>query len=347
MFDRNLIFINFTCDLKLIEWQKMEKKAQKVYYTIVIPLKEPGEDLHESLKHCFAIDYPLYEIIVLPDTEAELPVSANNVRVIPTGPVPPSKKRDLAISHAHGNILAFIDDDAYPRSDWLKNAAPYFENEIVAGVGGPAVTPRNDTVWQRASGHILSSWIGSGPHSYRYTPKRMREVDDYPTCNLLVRKSVLERLGGFDTKYWPGEDTKLCLEITKQLGMKILYVPDVLVYHHRRPVFRPHLRQIWNYSVHRGFFAKKFSETSLRFSYFLPSILVAGFILGSLLTVFIPQLGNFLILVVATYIGLNLISVLRTKDLKAMILVFLGVILTHVCYGVGFPRGLLTKELKR
>ena len=325
----------------------MGNTTQKVHYTIVIPIKNLGEHLYESLKHCLTLDYPFYEIIVLPDNEAELPVSANNVRVIPTGSIPPSQKRDLAISHACGNVLAFIDDDAYPRRDWLKNAAPYFEDENVASVGGPAVTPSSDNVWQRASGHILSSRIGSGPHFYRYTPGRMREVDDYPTCNLLVRKSVLERVGGFDTKYWPGEDTKLCLEITKKLGMKILYVPDVLVYHHRRPVFRPLLRQIWNYSVHRGFFAKKFPETSLRFSYFLPSILVIVFVLGPLLTVIIPQIGITFISLVATYMGVNLISALRTKDLKAMILVFLGVILTHVCYGLGFPRGLLAKELKR
>lgn len=325
----------------------MGNKAKKVHYTIVIPIKDPGEDLYQSLNHCLAIDYPFFEIIVLPDNKFELSVSANNIRVIPTGPVPPSKKRDIAIFHARGNVLAFIDDDACPRRDWLNNAALYFEDEKIAGVGGPAVTPYNDTVWQRASGYILSSWIGSGPHSYRYTPRRMREVDDYPTCNLLVRKNVLERVGGFDTNYWPGEDTKLCLEITKKFGMKILYVPDVLVYHHRRPLFRPHLRQIWNYSVHRGFFAKKFPETSLRFSYFLPSILVVGLVLGSLLVVIIPQLYNYFILLVVSYMGVNLITTLRTKDLKALILVFLGVILTHVCYGLGFFRGLLARELKQ
>ncbi len=325
----------------------MEMTNQKIHFSIVIPLKEPGEDLYESLKHCINLDYPNFEIIVLPDNAVGLPITANNIRVIPTGPVPPSKKRDLAIFQAYGDVIAFIDDDAYPRRDWLNNASHYFEDENVAGVGGPAVTPSGDTVWQRASGHILSSWIGSGPHSYRYTPRRMREIDDYPTCNLLIRKSVLEKVGGFDTKYWPGEDTKLCLEITKKLGMKLLYVPDVLVYHHRRPVFQPHLKQIWNYSVHRGFFAKKFPETSLRLSYFLPSILVAGFIIGPLIILIIPQLFNLLILIVATYLGINLISALKTKDLKAIILIFLGVILTHVCYGFGFPRGLLARELKR
>ena len=330
-----------------IRRQKMEDKTQKVYFTIVIPLKDPGEDLYESLKHCLTIDYPFYDILVLPDNDTELPVTADNLHVIPTGPVPPSKKRDLAISHAYGDVLAFIDDDAYPRRDWLKNAAPYFEDENVAGVGGPGVTPRSDTVWQRASGHILSSWIGSGPYSYRYTPRRMREVDDYPTCNLLVRKSVLERVGGFDTKYWPGEDTKLCLEITKKLGMKILYIPEVLVYHHRKPLFRPHLQQIWDYSVHRGFFVKKYPETSLRCSYFLPSILVAGFVLFPILMIIIPQLSTLFISLLVTYIGVSLVTALSTKDLRAMILVFLGVAITHVCYGLGFPRGLLAKELKR
>ena len=44
---------------------------------------------------------------------------------------------------AEGKYLAFIDDDAYPRKDWLKNAVKYFDSSRKIGiVGGPNLTPR-------------------------------------------------------------------------------------------------------------------------------------------------------------------------------------------------------------
>ncbi|MBI4743240.1 MAG: hypothetical protein HY776_00140 [Actinobacteria bacterium] len=105
---------------------------------------------------------------------------------------------------------------------------------------------------------------------------------------MIVRKSVLEQLGGFDTKFWPGEDTKLCLEITKKLNKKIIYSPDVLVYHHRRPLFTSHLKQVWSYALHRGYFVKRFPETSLRLTYFIPSIFVFGLMFGLIFALFNP-----------------------------------------------------------
>lgn len=37
---------------------------------------------------------------------------------------------------AEVEILAFIDSDAYPQEDWLKNAAKHLQKEGVCGVGG-------------------------------------------------------------------------------------------------------------------------------------------------------------------------------------------------------------------
>src|SRR6516162_3315272 len=108
-------------------------------------------------------------------------------------------------------------------------------------------------------------------YSYRYVPQAQREVDDFPSVNLLVRRDVFEAAGGFNSKYWPGEDTKLCLKITKDLALKIIYDPAIFAWHHRRELFRGHLKQSTNYALHRGFFAKIYPETSLRPSYFIPS----------------------------------------------------------------------------
>jgi len=192
----------------------------------------------------------------------------------------------MAISYTKGEILAFIDGDAYPAGDWLRNVVKNFIDPEVAAVGGPAVTPPFEPMRQKAGGQVFSSLLISGRFNYRYLPRNRREIDDYPSCNLLVRKSIMQTLGGFDTSVWPGEDTKLCLDITKKLGKKIIYDPKVLVWHHRRPLFLPHLRQVANYALHRGYFVKIYPETSFRPVYFVPTLFLFGIITGAVLSMF-------------------------------------------------------------
>jgi len=199
---------------------------------------------------------------------------------------------------------------------------------------------------QKASGAVLASRIAVGRLAYRYTPLKQMEDDDLPTCNLLIRKAVLDRLGGFNVDYWPGEDTHLCLQITSGLGMKMIYAPDVIVYHHRRPLFHPYLRQIWAYGLHRGFFAKRHPETSRRLLYFAPSMLVVGLILGVPLALLSPILGVVFVVGVVVYLAVCLFEGLRHRDLKLILPVFSGLILTHLTYGVAFLKGLLAGRLK-
>jgi len=315
--------------------------------SVIIPLKGDNEYIRETLGYLREVDYPDFEAILLPDEPLHVSRFTFHVRVIPTGPVGPGYKRDLALPHATGDILAFLDDDTYPEQDWLKNAARYFEDEQVAAIGGPAVTPASDSFMQKASGHVYASLLGGGNYAYRYVPQRRREVDDYPTCNLLVRRSVFEQLGGFDTTFWPGEDTKLCLEIARDLGMKILYAPDVLVYHHRRPLLLPHLKQVRQYALHRGYFVKRFPATSLRLSYFLPTLLVAGVIGGGLLSLTLPVLRLFYVAGLVAYGGAIVISAAATsRNLALMAIVSLGIMATHFTYGLWFVFGLFCRRLK-
>lgn len=246
------------------------------FVSIVIPVKEINDYIREAVPKHLALDYPGFEVLILPDNppEADGGRFDSEVRVIPTYPATgPADKRDIGAREAKGEILAFIDDDAYPWKDWLKNAVGYFEDSEVAAVCGPGVTPPGDSVLQRAGGWVSASLLGGGPEaSYRFFPRERREVDDYPSMNFLTRRSDFEAVGGFDSHFWPGEDTKLCLDLTKKLGKKIIYAPEVLVYHHRRPLFIPHLKQNGRYGLHRGHFARILPETSHRLSYFIPSL---------------------------------------------------------------------------
>ncbi|MCX5696474.1 MAG: glycosyltransferase [Candidatus Omnitrophica bacterium] len=326
--------------------------------SIIIAVKAWQKNLAVCLDKCQGLNFKDFEILVLPDKAFDsqvLPVGSAPVSIIPTGPVSPAEKRDIALCYAKAPILAFIDDDTYPDKDWLKNAVGNFSDPEIAAVGGPAITPGEDTLKARASGIIYSSFLVSGKFVYRYLPMKRQEVDDYPSCNFLVRKSIMDQLGGFKTNFWPGEDTKLCLQITQELKKKIIYDPRALLYHHRRELFIPHIRQILSYALHRGYFAKRFPETSLRLYYFIPSIFVFLSLSGGLIGLFFEPvrfvyfIGIYIYLAIVFFTAFFLVSAQSHDFLEKGELVFLvwsGIILTHITYGGYFIKGLLSNKLQ-
>lgn len=325
--------------------------------SILVPLKAPGAYLRECVTHCLQLDYPEFEVLVLPDGPFDpaeiftgLPLDSREVRVIPTGPVGPAAKRDLGARLASGQILAFLDDDAYPSRDWLSNAARILQDPTIGAVGGPAVTPPGATMWEQASGAVFSSLLGGGSARFRYIPRPAADVDDLPSVNLLVRRDLFEVLGGFGSRYWPGEDSKLCLRIL-EAGRRLRYDPSVLVWHHRRPLFRGHLRQVAAYALHRGHFARQRDGNSRRPTYFLPSSALLGLV-GAVPISLVSPLGRVVLLGVLVTYGLGLLAsglaaAAKERHPGVGLLVPGGIALTHVTYGLYFVKGLLTRELTR
>lgn len=327
-------------------------------FSIIIPFKAPGPYLEESLPHLLALAETDFEIILLPDDPMHLAALTTDprVRVLATGPVSPAIKRDRGAVSALGTYLAFIDDDAYPDRGWLSVARAVFETTPdVAAVGGPAVTPPDDPFWARASGAVFLSRLTGVPERYRPTPPR-RDVDDWPTVNLIVRRDAFFAVGGFDTACWPGEDTKFCLDLVHKKGGRILYLPELFVWHHRRPGLAKHLRQIGNYGLHRGHFVRVHPETSRRPGYFVPAAwvlflavaLAYGFfyvadgvspspVLGGLLCLGFGAYGLFLAVVLA--------DLLRFEAPAVALAAIPYVALTHVWYGLRFLYGLSRKTL--
>lgn len=313
--------------------------------SIIIPVKEINDYIRQAMRYYGNLKYDNFEILIFPDTDSA--EKFPNTRIIASGEIGPADKRDMALKYARGELFAFIDDDAYPREDWLINAIGYFDDPNVGAVGGPAVTAPDDDIWQQASGKVYESFLCSGGYTYRYLPKEEREVDDLPSVNLIVRRDVFESVGGYDSNYYPGEDTKLCLDIIKKAEKKIIYSPKVLVYHHRRRMFKQHLKQATNYAKHRGYFAKALPETSCKLAYFIPSLFVIGLVVGPILAYFIPILWKVYFGVIILYVLLLIMSIHDTKSVKVWILTFAGIVATHVGYGLCFIRGLCSKELLR
>lgn len=337
--------------------------------SIIIPVKIINDYLRrETIPAILNQTYKNLEIIILPDKVSKEKFS--QTRIIPTWPkTGPADKRDIGARNAKGQILAFLDDDSYPDKNWLKNAIEIFTNykpsaishKLVTAVCGPTLTPPSNNLRQKASGYVWSTWLGSGgAGTYRCAISPRQEVDDYPTVNFLVRKKDFVAVGGFDSHFWPGEDTKLCLDLTQKLKKKIIYDPKVLVYHHRREVFELHLKQISRYAIHRGHFARILPQTSLRVGYFVPTIFVLG-LFGTPILIFILEIFQlcaisiplFLLYLFSIFVYTILLLItsvqvyLKEKNLTLAFLVIPSIFITHVVYGVLFIKGFFSPKLRR
>jgi len=313
--------------------------------SVVVACPAPSPYLDECLAGLAQQTYTRLETLVLPDAPAQLAAAPRlGLRVIPTGNIRPSEKRNLGIRAARGELVAFLDDDTIPSPGWLAHAIPYFSDPAIAAVGGPGVTPSHDPWLAQLGGATYAHPLVSGGNAYRYKPGRIRSCDDLPSCNLIVRAEVLRELNGFNTAYWPGEDTILCSEIVHRLGRRIVYDPWASVAHHRRPLFGPHLRQIGRYALHRGFFAKRFPATSRRPAYMLPSLLVLGLVAGAPLVFLHPWLKTGYLCCVAAYLAITLAAACQRRPLAWLVL-WLGIVGTHLVYGVRFLQGLCSRRM--
>lgn len=321
--------------------------------SIIIPLYVIEDRFFRDLGYYNQLDSKNFEVIVVCDKKVNLPkLQKGTIKLLLTKErqTGPAEKRDLAIKIASGSLCAFIDDDAYPHKNWLSEAIPWFKNPDIVAIGGPGVTPPNDTFWQKISGYILESYLCSGEIQHRFYSgerKDLRFVLDWPAYNLIVRTDVLKKVGGYGSTFYGGEDTLLCLKIGKH--GKILYNSHSIVYHHRRKFPFEFLNQIKGVGIHRGYFFKKYPETSRSILYMLPITLTALLFLGIVLSIVkpIPWLIIFLSSF-SVFVFLGFWSIKRHKRpwLASLIGAF-GIIATHMTYGISFLKGLSTQNLRR
>ena len=317
-------------------------------FSIIIPVKEVNDYLIENISYISSIDSNDWELIILPNEDEENKWG-EKVKIIATGKVGPANKRDIGAKFARGEILVFFDDDSYPDINILCEANKIFKDQTIAAIGGPAITPNSDNFLQKVSGAVfLSKFSGGNPE--RYLPIGMiKQIDDWPSVNLMIRKKIFLEVGGFASPYWPGEDTHLCWRITKVFRKKMVYSPDVIVYHHRRGGLIRHLKQVGAYGLHRGYFAKKFPETSLRLKYFLPSAFFILVLITPFKSVIPDEFGMLIHIAWSIYslaIIIALYQIYKFEKLSIALCAVPYIILTHIYYGYSFLRGLATTNLQ-
>jgi hypothetical protein len=317
--------------------------------SVIVPLHRLTPAAQICLRTVAALPGSRHELLVVSDQPMEgLPPRAIPVVTGSAADTSPAEKRDAALSRVRGDVCAFLDDDAFPAPEWLDRALARLDGDAsIAALGGPGVTPPGSPLMERVGGVFYESALGSGGLRYRFTPVGgSREVDDYPAYNFFVRTDVLRAIGGWNSRFYGGEDTKLCLAL-HEAGHRIVYDPDVLVYHHRRPLFGPHMRQVANVGRHRGHFVRAYPRTSARPLYFAPSAALIGGVAATAWAI-----GNArrrrpaAALALAGAAGIAVYAHREGVDPAAAALLPVALVAGHSAYGAGFLRGLATDDIE-
>ncbi len=70
----------------------------------------------------------------------------------------------------------------------------------------------------------------------------------FPNCNLAVRRTALDQVGGYDAAMTAGEDADLCRRVAGK-GWEQVYLPDAVVQHEPRRTLWGLMRQWWHYAL--------------------------------------------------------------------------------------------------
>jgi O-antigen biosynthesis protein len=174
--------------------------------SVVVCTHNGSRTLGECLSAACRLDYPDYEVIVVDDGSSDnskVLASKYGCRVITTRNCGLSSARNTGLAATTGEIVAYIDDDAYPDSHWLRYLAATFLSTSHVAVGGPNLVPLEDPV--------LAQCVGNAPGGPTHVLLTDTEAEHIPGCNMAFRKSSLTAVGGFDPQFrTSGDDVDIC-----------------------------------------------------------------------------------------------------------------------------------------
>jgi len=206
--------------------------------SVVVSTLNGAATIRDTLVGLEQLDYPDYEVIVVNDgsTDATPQIASEyQVRLITTKNQGLSAARNVGTQAATGEIVAFIDDDAYPEIHWLRFLALAFMEGKYVGVGGPNLAPPNDG-W-------VADAVANAPGGPNPVLLSDTVAEHIPGCNMAFRKDALEAIGGFDRVFrTAGDDVDVCWRLRDRGGL-IGYSSAAVVWHHRRKSVRKFWRQ--------------------------------------------------------------------------------------------------------
>ena len=223
--------------------------------SVVVCSRNGARTIRDTLDALTRLEYPDLEVIVVDDgsTDATAAIAAEYPFLVistPNGGL--SAARNVGLTAATGEIVAYIDDDAWPDPHWLHYLVATLARGGHAGVGGPNLPPPGDG-W-------VAECVGHAPGGPTHVLVTDTEAEHIPGCNMAFRKSALEAIGGFDRRFrTAGDDVDVCWRLLDR-GGTLGFSAAAMVWHHRRDSVRAYWRQQVGYGRSEALLERKWPE---------------------------------------------------------------------------------------
>lgn len=247
-----------------------ERNGHAPLVTVAVCTRDRAEDLEPCLDALMRLEYPRLDFVVVdnaPATDAteRLVEFYPRVRYVREPRPGLDWARNRAIAEARGEVVAYTDDDVIVDPGWAAAIAAAFEDSQVMAVTGLVVPYELETEAQ-----VLFERYGGFGRGFRRRYWRMdRESGEralkyigagqYGTgANMAYRKSIFERIGGFDpaldvgTVTNGGGDLEMFFRVVKE-GHLLAYEPSAMVRHRHRRGYERLRTQLANNGV--GFYS--------------------------------------------------------------------------------------------
>jgi GT2 family glycosyltransferase len=198
--------------------------------SIVVVTRNRAVSLQKALEALCKLDYPNFEIIVVDNgsTDHTAQVAANSgVRyVYSPSTFGISYSRQLGVTSAQGEIVAFCDDDCIPVTDWLKHFVARLQADPELGLVGGQIINIGFTGNRQFKGRTK---LGrNGIVSFVRNP---HDADFFGNANLAFRRSAIEAVGGYDPFFNVMAEIDLAMNLRRH-GFRVAYEPNAIVEHH-------------------------------------------------------------------------------------------------------------------
>jgi len=205
--------------------------------SVIIPSLERQPILFNSLRDIVSLNYPNFEVIVVDQSEKMIPgfedfIKKNKIKYITPKEVGTSRAKNTGASAAKGEIIIFLDDDVRIKDkNFISNHVKNYDDSGVGGIGGRVLMD---------SDKPLSQIKEVGKFKYfglkeitNFNADFRAEIDHVYGCNQSYRKSVFDKVGGFQLVYGGNahlEEADLSLRV-KEAGYKIYFDPKAVLEH--------------------------------------------------------------------------------------------------------------------
>jgi glycosyltransferase involved in cell wall biosynthesis len=225
------------------------------FFSVVVCTYNGSATIRRCLEGILKLDYPNYEVIVVNDGSKDSVqeiIKEYPVKLISTPNRGLSNARNTGMDNAHGEIIAYIDDDAFPDVHWLRYLAHAYNTTGHNCIGGPNLPPHDS--------EFISTCVANAPGGPVHVMVTDQLAEHVPGCNMTFRKSALKKIGGFDPIYRSaGDDVDACWRIQED-GGTIGFHPAALVWHLRRNSYKAYWRQQKGYGKAEALLEAKWPE---------------------------------------------------------------------------------------